>query len=406
MNPLIGRFQRDVRGSVALMFGLVAVVLMGVVGVAFDYSRAALVQTNLQRAVDATVLYAAKNRDQSDKYKLSNANAAKYMQNTFDAEKLDDFKVNVTISTSSVRIDASGSLKTTIANVLGFRTMPVAGSAEALYSQKVEVALVLDNTGSMMNLNKLETLKGAANRFLDKMQEAVTTSDSVKVALVPFDTNVNLGALKAASWVDGSASSFWRTHPDQAGCIWDRDQPYDTQATAPTGAARAFYADTSRAGPCALAPILPLTTDFTALHAAVNAMVGAGNTNTTIGLAWGLHVLTPTLPINTAAPAAAGNVSRYMIFMTDGLNTQNRWTVANDDPVKQAAIDVRTALVCDSIRQAGIQLFVARIMEGNATLLSQCATTPDMYFEISDVAQFDPVFTRIYSRITGMRLAR
>lgn len=400
MSTPLSTFGRDTRGSVALMFGLVALVLVGVVGAAFDYSRMALTQTSLQRAVDGAALLAARNGDNTNDSSRSDALAESYLRNTFDVDQLSNMRVKVTMSNDRVRIDASGDLKMTITNVIGFRSMPVKSTAEALFGDsRVEIALVLDNTGSMGNLNKLDTLKTAAHRFLSKMQASTGSADAIKIAIVPFDTNVNLGSLQASAWVDPAAASAWAADPSKAGCIWDRDQPGDVSDTSPSGSSNLYGPDTGRASPCNLAPIMPLTNDFASLHARIDAMVVSGHTNTTIGLAWGYHILTPSEPVTSAAPFQT-RLTKYIIFMTDGNNTQNRWSRSQTD------IDARTRQVCTNIKKDKIQIFSARIIEGNGSLLTECASSPDMYYDVQDVAQLDPVFSKIYAQITSTRIAR
>ena len=401
MPSLVSTFARDARGSVALMFGLVAIVLIGLVGAAFDYSRMALMQTSLQRAVDASVLLVARNREIRSGYTLSDADAKAYLVNTFDVDKVSNLTVSVTLTGERVRLDASGDFPMTLSAVIGLKTRPIRGSAEALFGDiKTEIALVLDNTGSMGQLNKLETLKSAATRFVDKMKASVTHPESMKIALVPFDTDVNLGSLKSAPWVDPSAAAVWAARPSTAGCVWDRDQPYDVSDTPPDGAGTAFTADSTRTSPCSLAPIVPLTNDYPTLYNAIDAMTPSGNTNTTIGLAWGFHVLTRSEPVTGAAAAGTKNLTKYIIFMTDGENTQNRWTHNANQ------IDSRMRQVCANIKQASIQIFTVRIIEGNASVLQECATSSDMYYDIQTVAQFDPVFDKIYALITGTRISR
>lgn len=401
MPNLLRTFRRDARGSVALMFGFLALILVGIAGIAFDYSRMTLVQTNLQRAVDAAVLLVARNRDLLSTYSMPDALATSYMRSTFDVDQLERLVVKVTVSEDRVRIDARGDLKMTLSNVIGLRTRPISSTAEALYGDnKVELVLVLDNTGSMSQMNKLVTLKAAVHRFLDKMQSSAGQADAVKIAIVPFDTNVNLGSFKTSGWVDPAAATFWSGRPDLSGCVWDRDQPHDVSDTVPTGTATYFSADTGRSQPCSLAPIMPLTQDFAAMRASVDSMVGSGNTNTTIGLVWGHHVLSRDEPVATGAAEGTKNLSKIMVFMTDGNNTQNRWSR------NQTEIDARTRQVCAKIKAAKIQLITARIIEGNGSLLQECASATDMYFDVQDVSQLDPFFNRVYAMITGTRIAR
>ena len=56
----------------------------------------------------------------------------------------------------------------------------------------LEIALVLDNTGSMNNDNKIDDLKSAAHGFVDEMM-VKPSGGKVKIGLVPFADYVNVG---------------------------------------------------------------------------------------------------------------------------------------------------------------------------------------------------------------------
>ncbi|WP_163312499.1 VWA domain-containing protein, partial [Enterobacter cloacae] len=53
--------------------------------------------------------------------------------------------------------------------------------------------LVLDNTGSMASSNKMTALKTAAKNLISTLSAAATQADSVRIGIVPFDTQVNIG---------------------------------------------------------------------------------------------------------------------------------------------------------------------------------------------------------------------
>jgi Flp pilus assembly protein TadG len=53
MLRLIGRFRRDQRGNIAVIFGIACVPLISAVGCAIDYTRATQIQSKLQAAIDA-----------------------------------------------------------------------------------------------------------------------------------------------------------------------------------------------------------------------------------------------------------------------------------------------------------------------------------------------------------------
>ena len=107
--------------------------------------------------------------------------------------------------------------------------------------------------------------------------------------------------------------------------------------------------------------MMPLSEDWTALNAKIDAMTPAGNTNVTIGLAWGFQMLSPVAPFN--APAPAPDLDKVIILLTDGENTQNRWSST------ASVIDARTSKACDNVKAANIKLYTVRVIDGNATLL-------------------------------------
>lgn len=77
----------------------------------------------------------------------------------------------------------------------------------------LEVALVLDNTGSMATNNRIGIAKEAATSFVQILQDvtgASTTAGAVKIGVVPFSSTVNVGAGNRASgvsWLDQRALS-------------------------------------------------------------------------------------------------------------------------------------------------------------------------------------------------------
>ncbi len=87
--------------------------------------------------------------------------------------------------------------------------------------------------------------KKAAHGLLDTLKKAATKPGDVKVAIIPFDTTVNIGTTYAIQpWFDigsldcggwrssGCTSTNWKDHWE--GCVSDRTSPYDVQDTAPT----------------------------------------------------------------------------------------------------------------------------------------------------------------------------
>jgi Mg-chelatase subunit ChlD len=144
---------------------------------------------------------------------------------------------------------------------------------------------------------------------------------------------------------------------------------------------------------------MPLTNDWAALNAKIDQMQPAGNTNVTIGLVWAWHALTSNLPY-TNAVAPAPDRDKVIIVLTDGDNTQNRWSTS------QSSIDKRTAAVCANVKAANIKVYSVRVINGNASLLQNCATNPSMYYDVQQASQLNAVFSAIAQNLANLRIAK
>jgi hypothetical protein len=129
-------------------------------------------------------------------------------------------------------------------------------------------------------------------------------------------------------------------------------------------------------------------------------MQASGNTNVTIGLAWAWHALTPTLPLPEGSDPDPGKLDKVVILLTDGTNTQNRWSSS------ESSIDARTALACANVKAANIKLYTVRVIDGNTTLLRNCATNTNMYYDVQQASQLNGVFTSIAQTLANLRIAR
>lgn len=127
MFGLLRRFWSDRRGNVAVLFGLAAVPIIGVMGVAVDYSRASHYRTLLQSAVDTAALAGA------------TATSNKAIRDTVDSvmdatlpggSGPNGMHFNTDIDPDSVTVTARAKVPTTIAAI--FRSnVPIKVSATA-----------------------------------------------------------------------------------------------------------------------------------------------------------------------------------------------------------------------------------------------------------------------------------
>jgi Flp pilus assembly protein TadG len=211
-QSILKRFMRDSKGSVAMLFGLSLLPMMAGVGAAIDYGRASNSRQAIQAAADAAALAGAKARSVSDD------EASKVAKQVFDANlKMSGISVNVTptvqlFDTGGMRISGTTQLPNTFLPVMGMKTSDVSFHAEANMAAAStpgvnvvgdEIALVLDNTGSMSK--DMVTLREATVAFAEKAMTGKT-----KISVVPFVTAVNVGPSNLAmSQMDTRADSQW-----------------------------------------------------------------------------------------------------------------------------------------------------------------------------------------------------
>jgi Flp pilus assembly protein TadG len=404
MQAKLSRFRSDTRANVALLFSLAALPVFGVVGAAVDYTRASRVQAQIQAALDSASLAVAKDSRSLSATGLQEAANRAFAGNFTPPADLTLGTLGVTRDGNTIRLAVSGSLQTTIAATMGVSSMPVSVVSQTSWNEpKIEIALVLDNTGSMAWSGKMAALKTAALDLINELEATRVSTDQVKIAVVPFDTQVNIGtAYRNEAWMrfDGTGidSALVTTKAGWTGCLTDRDQPADTNDAAPTSSATRYRGVKCATG--SLAAVQPLATNFTAARAAINAMQPSGNTNITIGVQTGLAVLSSGLPFQQTGTSP--DVLRYMILLTDGDNTQSRYAAG---PGAAAQIDPRSQMACSAVKAAGITLFTVRVIEGNQTLLRACATNPSMYFNVTSSGGIGDAFKAITSMIKRMRLS-
>lgn len=392
-------FAKDRRATSTLMFGLVSIPLIGAVGAMSDYSTAADARTKLQAVADSVALKLAKNHTAKTDPELQaegDALVRALMTGRADATV---GTVNVTRVSQKINVVATGSAAARFSKFFGSGNTPIKVTAQSVWgNRKLEIVLVLDNTLSMNSSGKMTALKTAATNFINTMEDAATEADSVKIAIVPFNTTVKVGtSYSTATWLTlNNIPSAQR--PSWDGCVMDRDQSYDVNDDVPVPGTLATLYPARMCPYSSLATIMPLSTNFAALRTKISGMTPAGNTNVTIGVAWGHAMLSNQAPMTEAAAYGTANVDKIMIVLTDGDNTQNRWTS------NSWQIDQRTQLACSSVKTDNIRVYTIRVIAGNGSLLQGCATSPSMYYNVTSAAQLNPVFAAIAQSIQNLRL--
>jgi Flp pilus assembly protein TadG len=205
----LSAFRSARGGNVAITFAIAVLPILGFVGAAVDYSRANSVKAAMQTALDSTALMLSKEAaiDTEDQLK---ANALKYFTALFVKPEAQNIQVTVSYTTdggSKIVIGATAQLPADFTKILGFDTFNVVASSTSRWgTNRLRVALVLDNTGSMADAGKIGALQTATHGLLTQLQNAVTTAGDIYVSIVPFVKDVNVGATNwNADWV------YWGT---------------------------------------------------------------------------------------------------------------------------------------------------------------------------------------------------
>jgi Flp pilus assembly protein TadG len=375
-------------------------------------------------------------------------------------------------NTDSVTLTTSVQMPTTLMNIVGVKTMDVGYTSQVTWGQtKLWVALALDNTGSMCQSDsnpnasspcsnpssgsKIAVLKTATTSLLGTLKSVAVNPKDVMISIVPFTTAVNVGtANKTASWLtfipwdavgtgDGkyvsqqqctgsgrnqhcTTTQVWQandsTHSSWTGCVMDRNQDYDTMNTAattgntstlfpaapPTLAGHNTASDWSLTCPTQMIGLTDVlnSTGWTNLNKTVTNMTAGGATNQTIGLAWAWQTMTDGDPEN--AGTLPQYTSQIIIILSDGLNTQDRWTGDGSD--EDSGTDTRMGDVCANAKNAGVTIYAVFVdiggAQGNSKVLQSCATDTAHYFDLTSASQITTAFNEIATQITQLRVAR
>jgi Flp pilus assembly protein TadG len=202
-------------------------------------------------------------------------------------------------------------------------------------------------------------------------------------------------------WV-ANPHSMWN------GCVVDRDKNYDTTNDAPTlgDTSKQFYVE--QYSNCPTQPLTPMSNNWSTLKTTIGNLSPDGNTNQAIGAAWGWFSLSDTAPLS--APAKANNYTYYdyLVLVSDGLNTQNRWTT------NQTTIDDRQKILCDNMKKSpyNVKIFAIQINtsttkpDPESAVLKYCASGTDNFQMITSASQTAAAFQNVTTKLTNLRVSR
>jgi Flp pilus assembly protein TadG len=209
------RLIRDERGAVLPMFTVAVVSLLLVTAVGIDYGNALVTKQKLISAADAAAL--AVGAEPGLTQDEANAKGEAFIRAHYpDTDFGDLIDFSVVPTGSKVDVTVTARIPTTFLKVAAIDTLDITVHSQVLRQQRdLEVVMALDNTGSMAECSgrrctpKIDQLKTAANKLVDILFGNDTTSEHVKIGLVPFSAAVNIGTDKLGKgWLDETGASF------------------------------------------------------------------------------------------------------------------------------------------------------------------------------------------------------
>jgi Flp pilus assembly protein TadG len=450
----LGRLRhlpQDRQGGVAIMFALMLVALCLFVGAAVDIGRWLQARHQTIAAMDAAVLAGGRvMQDATNTVAKARAAALLYYQENTKgrAEVVDDtISFDAIDNNSAFVAKGNAYLKTTFLSFANIPKLPLLNTATSEYSRaeiagggggggtggsstqdKVEVALMLDVTGSMGG-NKIVDLRAAATNLVNNLISDATP-DRVRIALIPFSEGVRLPS-SANSKARGnppstiSVGSGWSAVTYQrTDCVVERTgtQKY-TDAAPGTGTyVTTLYKTNSMWGgssTCDLSSdeeLFPLSKDRTTLVNRIKKLNVGGSTAGHIGTAWAWYTLSPnwnSLWSTSAAAAAYGKkVQKIAILMTDGeynLQYAANGVDASTSSAANGASATQAKSLCSAMKTAGITIYtVGFALGGNQTAiqtLSSCASDAEHAYVAETGTELQQVYKEIALKISPLYLS-
>jgi Flp pilus assembly protein TadG len=432
------RLLRDRNGNLPMIVALMLIPMAICSGGALDFVEQERLRVQLQNSLDRGVLAAAAIDQSQD----ATALVTSYLR-TVPAIATASLTVsdNKTAALRRVTGTATLSYKTVFLKLAGIERLAVNATSTAQEArQNIEMSLVLDISGSMVDNGGMAQLKPAAKSFLDVILGADSAKKVTSVNVVPFSGGVNIGK-GVFDYLAGSAyvrrhnlSSCFELLPTDFASgtpIWStHDQfPHFTYYNYNKSDRQPWWC------PSESVAVSYMTNDLTALKAKIDALQPYDGTGTAYAMKWAELLLNPSMQNTMKAisnnglatipsaflgrPAAFNDKStmKFIVLMTDGqigfqprpaniltntVTTKDIQTPASDNRVLYTDTQGSTFYkqVCTYAKAEGITIFTIafKVTPQVAANIATCATDASYAYKVDglDMAQaFQSIATTI-----------
>lgn len=453
---MLKKFLSNTSGNVSLMFAGTLTAVMVCVGVGLDLTGSVKDKSSLQSMADAAALAAVTSGE--TKY----AKIKAFVESSLAVNNTEGFVFDwdLIVDDETVRVEVKHDYDTILMGFVGKHEIPISVASEAKFPEEVpiNIALVLDRTGSMEGSN-MSGLKAAAAVLVDQFSEY---DADTRVAVVPFSNYVNVGLSKRnETWIEVAdddtieipAGECYMHQPrvctnyeTQTGtktedgvvketswnqCTnWEDDGPEEEYCPPARteevkwngciGSRGDLYNKTAKYAGKRIPGImdvncgeevLELSTDMTAVKAKISGLTASQKTYIPVGLINGWRMLDADRPFQSLSNKEEKR-KRALILMTDGKNTlsledpynEGKHTGSDEDE----ANDV-TAELCSNIKDAGIDVWTVAYNFDDANskqMLATCASGASQFFDATNQTALIAAFEEIGKSLFVARLSR
>ena len=411
------RYKQNEEGTAIVFLGFTIFVLVGAAGLAFDAGRGYMLNARLSQAVDAAALAGGR--------ALSIGSSGDYegiIEKYFKAN-LPDGYMGASIPEPTIKLNADGdeievtataTVGTTLMRVLGSKTIDIAARAVAHRAVKgLEVALVLDNSGSMDG-SKMTDLKDSSKLLVDILYGDNETVEDLYVSVVPFTGRTNLKGQTEIPPASPPSSSYV--------CLDMRDGSFSEDDAPPATNPFSHFSngeytydedpDGYKGRVCPQAPVTPLIQSKASVKSAINTMNAQGCTRYDIGTVWGWRNISPrwqgawTGSVSSLPLAYEdADMEKAIIIMTDGANTPD---CLQDTQTRQET-EQAFARICADMKANGIVIYTITFKLNDTetnNLFRDCASGAERYFKSPSGDQLEAAFTAIANDLSTLRLSQ
>lgn len=388
--------KRDERGNISVITAVLAAVLVSALAVSIDISNGVNNKSRLSDASDAVSLMLAKSELTSDA-DMKRA-AQTYLDSLYPGTQGARLEIlNIIREGDAVTVQLADVSDAEFSGVLNRNTIQTSASSTAVFSRRsMDIALVLDSTGSMSG-SKMTTLKTAASDMVDTIDG--NSDSNVRMSVTPFSNYVNVGvSQRSQNWLQVQpdvAGRTWR------GCVGSRSTPHNTRAAYNGRRVPVLYDNQVSCG----VEVQPLTTDFNAVKSTINSLNASGWTYMPSGLSWGFRTLEESAPFAHTAPS---DVEKILVLMTDGENTRAKNGILHDQAGQNDKADNTTRDLCNAIKDENITVYtIAYDVDSSSTrqLLQGCASEISNFYDARNAADLNQAFSDIANSLNQIRIS-